>query len=143
MRPPTRFRAVAGAAALTIGLTGCAADEDDGDEAAIEQPTDEDTDEDADEADGDAAATDTVRVRDIDFDPADIEVTAGTTVTWVNEDVVDHTVTSGPAGDPDGLFDEELASEGEDATVTFGEAGTFVYHCDLHRNMVGSVTVTG
>jgi plastocyanin len=36
-----------------------------------------------------------------------------------------------------------LASGGDDATVTFGEAGTFDYHCDLHRTMVGTVTVTG
>jgi plastocyanin len=50
-------------------------------------------------------------------------------------------VTSGDPGDPDGTFDEPLGAEGDTATVTFDEPGTFVYHCDLHRNMTGEVVV--
>ena len=156
-----RIRTIAGAAAFALALAGCADEQADTVDAEVEDPTDPadesdpageseaDTTDTSDEADtaeepeAGVVATDTVEVRNINFEPADIEVALGTTVTWVNEDVVNHTVTSGPAGDPDGMFDEPLSSGGDDATITFDEAGTFDYYCDLHRNMVGSVTVTG
>ena len=164
MRSIVRFRSIAIAAVVAVALTACGADEpsaeapgaDDttADDSAAdgEDPADEaaETEQDEDPGDGqDAApegeptATDTVQARNVAFEPADIEVTAGTTVTWVNEDLVNHTVTSGSAGDPDGMFDEPLPSEGDDVTVTFEETGTVAYYCDLHRNMVGTVTVTG
>jgi plastocyanin len=125
----TPLRSIAIAATLALALTAC---------SGAQQTESADT-----AVDDDATSTETVEARNISFEPADIEVAVGTTVTWVNADVVNHTVTSGPAGDPDGMFDESLASGGDDATVTFGEAGTFDYHCDLHRTMVGTVTVTG
>jgi plastocyanin len=156
MRTTTRLRTVALAAVVAVTLSACAGDDEtdtaDPDEPTAEaEPEPESEPEEADEQDaveedqqtpGEVVATDTVQVRNIAFEPADIEVGVGTTVTWVNEDIVNHTVTSGPAGDPDGRFDEPLASDGDEVTITFDEAGTFDYYCDLHRNMVGSVTVT-
>ncbi len=152
MRSTSRIRTIAGAAALALALAGCADERTDTAEAEVEDPTDPADESDADttgeadtagEPEADGVATDTVEVRNIAFEPADIEVEVGTTVTWVNEDIVNHTVTSGPAGEPDGMFDEPLSSGGDDATITFDDAGTFDYYCDLHRNMIGSVTVTG
>jgi plastocyanin len=161
MRTPFRLRGPAIAVVLGLALSACASETTDTVEADAEEPvtedaeatdTDSDTDDtddaeidDADDADAEgdgAVATDEVVARNINFEPADIEVEAGTTVTWVNEDIVNHTVTSGPAGDPDGMFDEPLQSDGDDVTVTFDEAGTFAYYCDLHRTMIGTVTVT-
>jgi plastocyanin len=153
MRTPFRLRGPAIAVVLGLALSACASETTDTVEADAEEPvtddaedaeaTDADTDSDTDDAEGDGAvATDEVVARNINFEPADIEVEAGTTVTWVNEDIVNHTVTSGPAGDPDGMFDEPLQSDGDDVTVTFDEAGTFAYYCDLHRSMIGTVTVT-
>jgi plastocyanin len=156
MRTPSRLRSPAIAVVLGLALTACASETTDTVDADVEEPVtddaeatedaeanDADTETDDAEAEGDdAVATDEVVARNINFEPADIEVEAGTTVTWVNEDSVDHTVTSGPAGDPDGMFDEPLQSDGDDVTVTFDEAGTFAYYCDLHRTMIGTVTVT-
>jgi plastocyanin len=158
MRTPFRLRGPAIAVVLGLALSACASETTDTVEADAEEPVtddaeatdaDSDTDDaeidDADDADAEgdgAVATDEVVARNINFEPADIEVEAGTTVTWVNEDIVNHTVTSGPAGDPDGMFDEPLQSDGDDVTVTFDEAGTFAYYCDLHRSMIGTVTVT-
>jgi plastocyanin len=156
----THLRSVAIASALVVALTACGGTEqtesadadvaEPTDDEAADEPSDADADESSDvgedddaAVDGDATSTDTVEARNINFEPADIEVAVGTTVTWVNADIVNHTVTSGPAGDPDGMFDESLDSGGDDATVTFDEAGTFDYYCDLHRSMVGTVTVTG
>jgi plastocyanin len=98
--------------------------------------------DDGDVGEDDDAATDDadVEVRNLAFEPAQVTVAVGTTVTWSNADVVRHTVTSGDPGDPDGAFDEPLAAGGT-ASVTFDEPGTFVYFCDLHRNMTGEVVV--
>ncbi|MCC5949994.1 MAG: cupredoxin domain-containing protein [Nitriliruptoraceae bacterium] len=105
--------------------------------------TDSDADDTSDDADaGDAEQTDQVDARNINFEPADIEVTVGTTVTFTNQDIVRHTVTSGPSGEPDGTFDLPLDAQGDEVTFTFDEPGTYDYYCDLHRAMVGTVTVT-
>ena len=93
--------------------------------------------QDVDTADGEAE----VALRNIAFSPEKITVDAGTTVTFTNEDVVRHTVTSGEPGGPDGTFDEDLPDQGDVAELTFDEPGTFVYFCDLHRDMAGEIVV--
>jgi plastocyanin len=76
------------------------------------------------------------------FSPAAVTVTSGLTVTWTNTDVIDHTVTSGKPGLPNGMFDQ-LLHPGQTFTFTFSQAGTFPYYCRFHftMGMVGSVTV--
>lgn len=96
----------------------------------------------------------TVSISGLTFKPSSLEVEAGTTVEWVNEDDVAHTVTSGRQGEqaapgvnegkdpkPDGLFDYSLAGAGDAVTFTFDEAGTYPYYCDIHRQMVGEIIV--
>ena len=56
------------------------------------------------------------------FNPNPITVTAGTTVTWTNQDPQSHVVTS-----DDGLFLFELALH-DSFSYTFNEPGTFTYH---------------
>ena len=56
------------------------------------------------------------------FKPNPITVTAGTTVTWTNQDPQSHVVTS-----DDGLFLFELALH-DSFSYTFYEPGTFTYH---------------
>lgn len=77
------------------------------------------------------------------FSPQNIEVEVGTTVTWVNESSLVHTVTSGSNGEHDGLFDSGNISEGEEFSYTFDEVGTFDYFCRPHvsNGMIGTVTV--
>ena len=93
-------------------------------------------------------------IKGIAFVPANIEVETGTEVKWVNEDAVDHTVTSGiqreqgvpgveedkPAS-PDGMFDESLPKTGDVFAFKFEESGTFTYYCDVHAGMTGEITV--
>ena len=125
-------------ASLALALVACA---DDADDAGATDPAGE-----VDEADDGTGSVgpgtgDEVLARNISFDPGTITVEAGTTVTFTNEDIVRHTVTSGEPGDPDGEFDEDLPDQGDTAQVTFDEPGTVVYYCDLHRNMTGEVVV--
>lgn len=85
----------------------------------------------------------TVRVALFRFQPEQIQVPVGGTVTWHNDDAIDHTVTAGVPGQPRGDFDKNLANKGSSASVTFERAGTFKYYCDRHPEaMRGEITVT-
>ncbi|HEY3281162.1 MAG TPA: plastocyanin/azurin family copper-binding protein [Armatimonadota bacterium] len=77
------------------------------------------------------------------FSPKDFTVPVGTTVTWTNGDSFGHTVTSGPAGQPDGMFDSKNVAAKGTFSFTFTKAGTYPYYCTYHfaMGMVGSVTV--
>jgi|SRR5687767_5645876 len=97
-----------------------------------------------------------VTIEAIAFDPADLEVSVGDTVTWTNQDEsVKHTVTSGKPGDkgvpgldnakpdkPDGVFDGTLADADDTFEFTFDEEGTFAYFCRVHPVMTAVVRVT-
>jgi plastocyanin len=71
--------------------------------------------------------------------PADLTVTAGTTVTWTNEDTAPHTVTS--SSGPESLSSPELA-KGQSWSHAFTVAGTFTYYCAVHPDMTARLTVT-
>ena len=68
--------------------------------------------------------------------PADITVQTGSTVTWTNEDAAQHKVVL-----DDGSRGVGPAGEGQQLALTFDEAGTFPYHCELHPEMKGVVRV--
>jgi plastocyanin len=84
----------------------------------------------------------TVRMEDNFFDPANITVEPGTTVTWVQSGNNPHTTTS-----YDGLWDSGLlpGGSGQTFSFTFEEPGTYDYFCIPHEDlgMVGTVTVSG
>jgi plastocyanin len=74
------------------------------------------------------------------FEPASIQVAAGTTVTWTNHDNFTHSVQLMDGGLP---TDPMVMQPGSDATFRFTTAGTYHYQCHLHpQNMQGTVTVT-
>jgi plastocyanin len=77
------------------------------------------------------------------FHPATITVPVGTTVTWVNMDFVQHTVTAGSEQAPTGLFDSHELSHMQSFSYTFNAPGAYTYYCDIHPEMVGTVVVTG
>jgi plastocyanin len=76
------------------------------------------------------------------YQPNPIEVSIDDTVTWTNDDIAQHTVTSGESGEPDGEFDSGIMSTGATFDHTFTEAGEYPYFCTLHPNMVGTVSVS-
>lgn len=74
--------------------------------------------------------------------PYQITIDAGDKVTWTNEDLAFHTVTSGNRLDgADGLFDSGMFKIDEQFSYTFNKAGTFDYYCTLHPWMEGKITV--
>jgi plastocyanin len=71
------------------------------------------------------------------FAPAAITVTAGSTVTWTNDDNFTHSVRI-EGGAP------MVMKPGETATFTFDKPGTFKYDCSFHpQDMQGEVVVSG
>ena len=71
------------------------------------------------------------------FAPAAITVTAGSTVTWTNDDNFTHSVRI-EGGTP------MVIKPGEKTTFMFDTPGTFKYDCSFHpQEMKGGVVVTG
>jgi plastocyanin len=101
------------------------------------------------------AATKSITVQHIAFDPPTLEVAPGTEVTWTNRDAdVVHTATSGVPGDkgvpgldngtpaqPVGVFDGEMNGDAATFSFTFEEAGTYAYFCRVHQSMTGEIVV--
>ncbi len=84
----------------------------------------------AQETSGDVPAPETtvaVALRELAFNPAELQVAPGTTVVWTNEDPFQHSVTS-----DDGLFDSGLLDQGTSFTFTFTEPGRHQYYCVPH-----------
>jgi plastocyanin len=73
------------------------------------------------------------------FDPANLSIKVGDTVEWEWQDAdASHTVTDdGGAGG----FDSGTQSSGFKYTHKYDAAGSFAYHCSLHPNMTGTITV--
>jgi plastocyanin len=81
------------------------------------------------------ATTDVRMVKSYRFEPKTIQVRAGDTVTWTNEDNFTHTVRV------DGRGDHEVG-RGDSVAITFTQPGTYHYVCTLHRHdMDGTVIV--
>lgn len=56
------------------------------------------------------------------FDPEELHIIPNSTVTWINNDNVTHTVTSGnPQQGADGKFDSGLLKPGKEFSYTFTE----------------------
>jgi len=87
-----------------------------------------------------AAKTANVAIKGFAFSPATLTVSKGTKVTFDNQDTTTHTVTSGANRTKDGKFDTQV-SGGTQTEMAFDTAGTFVYFCQFHANMVATVIV--
>ena len=89
----------------------------------------------------DSTSAEPVRTNQVDlppsyrFEPKVIQVTAGTTVTWTNNDHFTHSV------ELDGEPDRQI-KPGESVEITFDAPGEYDYLCTLHpHDMSGTVIV--
>jgi plastocyanin len=81
------------------------------------------------------ATTDVQMVKSYRFDPKTIEIKAGDTVTWTNDDEFTHTV------EVDGQEDHKVG-RGDSVSIKFDTPGTYHYVCTLHsQDMDGTVIV--
>ena len=70
------------------------------------------------------------------FSNTDLGIAEGGTVTWINDDVMIHTVTAS-----DGSFDSGDIPVGGRYTRTFNAAGVYRYRCTHHSTMIGQISV--
>ncbi len=77
-----------------------------------------------------------VNISGFAFDPIDLTIKVGTTVTWTNQDSAVHNVKA-----IDNSWGSNDLKKGDTFSFTFVQAGTYNYRCGFHANMKGTVTV--
>lgn len=85
-----------------------------------------------------AAGGSAVVIIDFAFQPVDLTVKAGATVTWTNTGAQTHTVKWDDTAVPESPRLDTAATYPR----TFATAGTFTYACGIHSAMKGSIIVT-
>ncbi len=95
----------------------------------------------------------TIRISGLAFVPATITVVPGTRVRWLNVDPIDHDVTSGRSITgrksrglmqtkfPDGRFSSGLFGLQKTFEHTFQEPGDYPYYCSVHPFMTATISV--
>jgi plastocyanin len=78
----------------------------------------------------------TVDVIDLDYEPRELTIPAGATVTWKFKGDEPHDVT-----DENGAFGSPTLEKGDEWSLTFEDPGIFYYYCTLHHSMQGTLTV--
>jgi plastocyanin len=87
-------------------------------------------------ASSDAAAV-SVQIANFAFDPPEVTAKVGETIGWTNGDSTAHTATT-----DDGGCDTGNIAQNATAGLVFDAAGTYAYHCKIHPNMTGTITIT-
>jgi plastocyanin len=96
-----------------------------------------------------AASVDTALLA---FDPKEVRISAGQTVSWIGGDNITHVLVEGTYEvGADGLrtkqtddeaFSLKLTKKGQQVSHTYDKAGTFTYFCTIPKGMNGTVTVS-
>jgi plastocyanin len=79
-----------------------------------------------------------VMIHNFTFNPKQVSVKAGDTITWINSDDIPHTVTSKTLE-----FRSKALDTDDKFSFTFTKPGTYLYFCSLHPMMTGSIVVEG
>ncbi len=82
------------------------------------------------------AASTEVRIDNFTFNPQQIAVKTGDTVTWINNDDIPHTVTSKTLA-----FRSKALDSDDTFSFTFTTPGSYAYFCSLHPHMTGTIVV--
>jgi plastocyanin len=70
------------------------------------------------------------------YSPSPVTLPVGTTISWINDDSIPHTVTS-----TNSVFDSGFVPTGRTFSFKFEEPGVYNYFCLYHQNMKGTVIV--
>jgi plastocyanin/uncharacterized membrane protein len=84
------------------------------------------------------AQSQTVILKNFQYQPAQLNVKPGDTVTFRNDDIYAHTVTA-----DDGSFNSGLIPSGKTWTLKITKPGTIAYHCIPHPNMKAQLIAAG
>jgi plastocyanin len=78
-----------------------------------------------------------VKIDNFSFGAMKLTVSAGTTVTWINNDDVPHTVVS----EDKTTFRSKALDTGDKFSYTFTKPGNYPYFCSVHPKMIAEVVV--
>lgn len=78
----------------------------------------------------------TIKIENFTYNPNAVTVPVGTTVTWVNNDIVPHDVVS-----DDKSFKSKLLEKDEHFSYVFSKPGTYHYVCSIHPRMNANIVV--
>ena len=82
------------------------------------------------------AAPPVVSISNFTFSPRTLSITAGATVTWVNQDDVPHALVA-----VDRSFRSKVMDTDERFSFTFTKPGEYAYFCSIHPMMTGKIVV--
>jgi plastocyanin len=77
-----------------------------------------------------------VSIENFTFNPPELTIKPGTTVTWKNADDIPHSVVENET-----KFRSKALDTGETFSMTFADAGEVNYFCGLHPHMKGKIIV--
>lgn len=77
-----------------------------------------------------------VAIDNFTFNPQQLTVKAGTTVTWTNQDDIPHAVAA-----VNRQFRSKALDTGDAYSFTFTAPGIYDYFCSLHPHMTGTIMV--
>jgi 3',5'-cyclic-AMP phosphodiesterase len=77
-----------------------------------------------------------VTIDNFSFNPKELSIPAGATVTWVNHDDVPHTVVA-----TDKTFKSMALDTNDKFSFTFSNPGVYEYYCSVHPRMTGKIIV--
>lgn len=75
-----------------------------------------------------------VSMKNFLYTPKEVTISVGDKVTWINDDVEPHTVTTAD-------WDSGAIDVGQSYSRVFDTQGTFEILCQFHPDMIGKVTV--
>jgi amicyanin len=78
-----------------------------------------------------------IAIQNFAYQPTNVSIKVGATLTWTNKDSAPHTVTF-----RNGMKDSGMLRQGQSFSYTFTAAGTYAYYCAYHPYMVGQVVLT-
>lgn len=78
-----------------------------------------------------------VSINDFFFQPASLNISTGSVVTWTNRGAAPHTVSSNT-----GAFESGTLQPSQHFSHTFSTPGVYAYHCNIHPQMRGTITVS-
>ena len=78
----------------------------------------------------------TIKIENFTFNPAELTIKPGTTVTWENADDIPHSVVENTA-----KFRSKPLDTGDKFTMAFTEPGEVAYYCGFHSHMTGKIIV--
>jgi plastocyanin len=121
-------------ACLVLGLAACGGDDDGGGGGGGGS---------TEQSGGGGGAGVEVSMENVQFDPQDVTVKAGETITFTNNESIPHDVhkTSGPGDDFSSGGSGEM-QQGDTFELTLDQPGSYEYVCNVHApGMAGTITV--